>query len=569
MAGSEAFELRVSGKLLVTPIQVNGATVELSTRLDEAHAEGRGDEGHGNSEALAKEIGQPNFVTLSSGRFTESHMTKEMSAIAASFQRTIAAALQLVPPTNGADTWKSFEQDATGQYEIEYRTLPEPRQLARHKLRYATLLASKVQLPVGIGIGIAGGALDSSIEVIASDGTVKLDAAHRLAALDYGEELRAKIMVQAPLTSKTTLSLTLEKTEPDTVTKGWENFSGRLVRVSADEMYAAPAPPVNLDAARAAGMSFEQALAQMLEIDQEWQPPTVDHTSAAGDDKARLRAQQMSRVFLAMGVALRQDPANVRRVVALVRSGSRSANALIESLASSSASASQPALVELIADARLKPELRKAAAASLIRTDQPSDATVQFVTKLVNDKLLTEYGVYGLGTFARKIRETDVARSDQISKFLVNRLTSTRDSFEKITALRGIANSAYVGALEAVKVHLNSEDALVRSAAVEALRLMQHPDVDPLVANKMADKRPNVRNAALETAAYRPLSETSLAAVIKMAMTTSDAYGRMEAVKVLATWLEQRKELRTVLEQVVQKDPEPRIREVAQRALKS
>jgi hypothetical protein len=183
VAGGSNVELRVSGKLRVTPTSVRDTSVELATQLDEVHVEGGQDEGEADFKTFAEEIAQPHFVTLASARFAESHLAKGLSAIAASYQRTIGAALQLVPPAAAADTWKALEQDATGQYEVEYRLLPEPGKLARHKVRYQSLLASKMQLPVGVGLG--GGSLSSSVEVVSSAGSTQLDASHRLAGVEY------------------------------------------------------------------------------------------------------------------------------------------------------------------------------------------------------------------------------------------------------------------------------------------------------------------------------------------------------------------------------------------------
>jgi len=144
-----------------------------------------------------------------------------------------------------------------------------------------------------------------------------------------------------------------------------------------------------------------------------------------------------------------------------------------------------------------------------------------------------------------------------------------RDQNAKTTVMRSIANSAYTGALGAVRPYLASDDPFLRAAAVEALRLMDNPKVDPLIADRLAnDKQIVVRNAALTAAAPRSPSPVLLGAVEGVAARSSDTQGRLNAVRLLARWLPERDAaVRPALQRIATSDQEPKVREAAKRAL--
>ncbi|MET0794653.1 MAG: HEAT repeat domain-containing protein [Polyangiaceae bacterium] len=561
--------VRLTGQLTVVPTAVDTKKLSLVLLLSDVHVEGRGPDGEQSIEALARELTQPAFFEFEAGRMREAWLPRGVSAFAASIERTLGAALQfVVPPDARGDKWTSLENDGTGQYRAEYQALPPAGKFGKRKLSYQSLIASNQNLP---RVSLGSAPIEVSAEVVRSDGSIELDAARHLAAVSYKEELRAKLMQATPVTSTTTLELKLSTVEAQSAAPKLSELSDKLVHLAADQPYLAAAP-VNLDPAHIAGMTFEQALSELETLEKDWKIPaqaSSDPKRAAPDPHAdQERAQRLSHVFIALEAIFRQKPETIAQAVASIRAGSPAKNALVDALAASGSAGGQAAVLTLVGDKQLAAELRQAAAGGLIRVDHPTDATVAGLARLIDDPLLEDYATYGLGTFARKLRSSgEVERSDRISRVLLEKLGHAKTRDEKITALRGLANSAYPGALPAVQPYLKDSDSILRASGVEALRLMQHPAADALVAAALSDASINVRNAALETAAVRHPDSALLAAVPRIATTATDAYGRLEAVHLLARWLEEHGELRAVLEQTALKDPEPKVREAARQAV--
>jgi len=137
-----------------------------------------------------------------------------------------------------------------------------------------------------------------------------------------------------------------------------------------------------------------------------------------------------------------------------------------------------------------------------------------------------------------------------------------------MTVLRGIANSAFVGAIDAVRPYLVDPDPSVRLAAVQALRRMDSPDAQTLIAERLErDETSKVRVAALEAASFGAGSPTLRDAVARTATSAGDAHSRLEAVRLLRQWLPRYPGLRATLERAAKDDTEPKVREAAQAAL--
>ena len=159
--------------------------------------------------------------------------------------------------------------------------------------------------------------------------------------------------------------------------------------------------------------------------------------------------------------------------------------------------------------------------------------------------------------------------ADVLAKELVELLRAAKSDGARIRALRGIANSAYDGAVPSIRPLLKAEQPSVRAAAIEAVRLVKTPLTDELVAQTMTQETSNtVRSAAIRVAAGRAPTDTLVSALSETALRGEDAVTRQQAVELIANWLPQRQNLRATLEQVAERDQEPRIRDVALAALK-
>jgi hypothetical protein len=162
----------------------------------------------------------------------------------------------------------------------------------------------------------------------------------------------------------------------------------------------------------------------------------------------------------------------------------------------------------------------------------------------------------------------DVRTSQQLGQLLMQRL-ATADGEQAITrSLRAISNSGFVPALELVKPRLDDAREAVRADALEAIRLMDVPEVDGLIAARLTvDPSVKVQTAALS--AIKPRKPTAaLAQALSGAARATDAHIRYRATELAAAWLERRPELRRTLERVARQDGEEKIRRLAATALR-
>ena len=152
---------------------------------------------------------------------------------------------------------------------------------------------------------------------------------------------------------------------------------------------------------------------------------------------------------------------------------------------------------------------------------------------------------------------------------LTRLLTSTKNQQEMKDLLAGLANAGSIDALPAIRPFLENPEASVREAAVLGLRLLDDPQVEPLlIARLSADAAATVRATAIEDAGRRDAaSETLTRAVSKAASNDADVQVRVTAVRTLGKWLRTRPALRTVIEGIAAKDADPSVLIVAKAAL--
>jgi hypothetical protein len=406
--------------------------------------------------------------------------------------------------------------------------------------------------------------IKSAGEIDATGGTLR--------AVHGQDELTANLAAGAPVTTTTSLKLTLTANDRRAPPSELARPPADYVHLKSADPYAPPAPKLQLDAAKTAGWTFDRAVSELETLEKNplaAAPPGTGAPERQGPAEDA-RAQRTANAFMALSAMFRTDPSTIKRASAIVRKNGVVARALMDAMSSSQTAIGQQALLELVEDKSLPATLREAAAGNLIRLEQPTRDTVAGLTQLLGDPLLDTYAAYGLGTFARTLRKAgDAERADQICELLIQRLGEVKSQSDKTTVLRGIANSAYVGAIETVRPYLTGENAFLRAAAVEALRLMDHPEIDGMIAERMrTDKELVARNAALDAARPRPASTVLIAAVQDVAVKAPDAQGRMDAVRLLARWLPQKTAaIKPALEQIAASDKEPKVREQARRAL--
>jgi hypothetical protein len=147
-------------------------------------------------------------------------------------------------------------------------------------------------------------------------------------------------------------------------------------------------------------------------------------------------------------------------------------------------------------------------------------------------------------------------------------LDTTKDRMQLVDILHGIANSGDGRAFGRVRPLVDDADESIRAAAVDAIRLMPNPEVDGLLAARMApNEKVPVRLEAIDAARARGAHEPLITAVRNAATGATDSESRLAAVQLLQRWLPDRPEVRSTLEQVARDDSREAVRRAAKAAL--
>lgn len=220
-------------------------------------------------------------------------------------------------------------------------------------------------------------------------------------------------------------------------------------------------------------------------------------------------------------------------------------------------------------DQKLSDDLREAAAHDLSRVETPSLETVETLTALLPKPTLGLIALYGLGTQARHLQGSGkLEAAERIGKVLAQQLASAPDTEQRVHVLRAIANSGLVSLLPVVRPLFDSRSESERSAAIEALRLMDAPEIDAVIAARLSgEPSAFVRRAVLGAAKPRRPTAELKRAVAAVAEHDKDDHDRYAAIGLLVNWLPQDASLREPLSRIADRDSVQALRDAARAAL--
>lgn len=565
------YQLALTSEALVAPgaapvtIKLNGeltlsaagaaASVNLLANMHNVIVQGGNGHDTANAAQLTQELQEPWGFELNQGRLERLHQRGSASRFAVSIATTVAAAFQYRAERSPSTTWVAEETDASGRYNVLYALAASPGDLTKSKQNYLD-----VELPSAMPLA---NPVDLTPKIMASNGALHVEQG-RLTHVRLHEELQIALTSTAPLKSKTDIELTQTQFGLDAKNDGWPQLLASTVSVTPGRALATDRREPQLDETRIGNYTFDSALTELQKENAVKQPFAAQKPDASDEQKLR----EQSRVFTAMTAILRSHPADIARAVAVIQRGSPASKSLLDALGSSRTPETQQALAQLAQNVKLAKDLRRQAAFALIRTPHPTPDSVQVLIKNIKDETLRPYAVYGLGTYARRLREVgEVPLSNQASEALLTQLSGSKES-DRVDVLRGIANSGYAPALDRVRPLFLDPDPSIRAAAVGAIRLMPNPEVESLIAARLgADEKQSVRLAALDAAGLREPGDTLVTAVSDVAMNAPDSQSRARAVRLIEGWLPKRPELRKSLEQVAWSDSREGVRKLAQAGL--
>jgi hypothetical protein len=569
--GPNNFDFDLEGEALVVPVKVTPDEATLYLSVADARIVSRVPGSQSELDKAAADIRAAGiFFTLSGGRTTEFRLPKAQSQLAGNSYRAIASALQFARADGPTKQYSAEEYDTTGRALTEYQATADPTVWHKQKTRYVRVLGTAEafegrQIPL--------------VPEITSQGEIRLTPSGRPDKVDLAEQISVR-GAQVPIRSDVTLTLAgAPEQAVATQAADWDAKLAASTRVAAEQPIGAAAPAADLDTARIGGLDFEHVLARLEQIAKEKlaanakkanEPSASDASSDDAEQaKRENQVQEDSKLFFALSALFRKEPATVGRALAAIRANSPASSVLMDALSSAGSAEGQRALVTLMDDKRVDPEIRNRAINSLARTPTPTDGSIRALKALLREDPFDMRALYGLGTYARKLR--DDGKSEQaraLGELLVAELKLAQHPTDRQTVLRAIANSGYAGALSGVEPYLADRDESVRSAAVRALQSMHDPRVDGLLASRLTrDASSDVRLSAMASMQVRQPNQTLADALASAGTVAADARVRFGAVELMIRWLPEQPALRTTLEKVATSDTEPRVRDRAKAAL--
>jgi hypothetical protein len=540
LAGGMPFELELSSRAQLIPLERSGERVALLLRLREPKVT-FGGKSLEDGTALARELEQPFWFALERGKIVETRVSEGLSGQAVSLLRTLTSALQLSPPASAADVtkpWTAREPDATGEYEASY-ALGSGGVIKRTKQRYLdTLISGKVNAEQRKAV--LPRVVKAETTLALSDGLLREVSSH--------EQVSTTLLGKETVTVTTDFSLVRDAVAPSQPDPAMVKLSGKIIPLLPSQAYGVVDARAAFDALRAQDATFPEVLKNLERVAQD--PGKRAFVGAVNDqkvdpalqDQAKQQVSELTSELGKLTGLIRVEPKTIAQVEAALASHSPASSLLLDGLSSAGTDPAQRSLATLLRGGTLSRELRLAAATSLIRVQQASPATVELLTSLTSDPVLRDHAVYGLGTAARRLTEHGQApRSQPIVATLIAGLQAAKSTDDKVRWLRGIANSAASEAFSAVLPFIEHKESVLRETAIEAIRLMPEPKVDGIFAERLQkEEQASIRVTIVRAMDKRSPNDALERALQVVATSDAEKSVRSAARRLLETWAKQR-----------------------------
>lgn len=552
----ELLDLSLSGRLVIRQLEEQGSSLYVRLAQVELKVNSRADAPELTD--LRREL-ESGFVLAADDGVQRVSMSRTHSQFAANIAQTIAAGLQLpVPPNQASATWEHDEADASGPYTAQYQREPERERYRKTKLRYVTPPGGRVQ-----ELGVS---LDLTPNILESRGILELERG-QLTMLSYEEKLQSHLLEQASVTAETELLLkVVARHAAPALSAELDALRPQLAPLAQDRVERTTSDS-RFDESKIGRYDFQSALATVERITNDG--ATFKSDASRDPDPAReQKIASHTEAFIALVAILRTQPKALVAAAARIRRDPQHAQVLLNALTAAETPESQGVLLELARATTTTASLRESIALSLVRVSKPSNELIEGLIAWLPERQLGIYAIYGLGAMARAIRPEQPAVAARIGRVLSERLLQEESSAMRIHLLRGVANSGDSAAFAAVAPLLTSDDDSTRGAAVEALRLMDHPEVDEVIAGRLLEERSHVAlRAAINAAKTRSPSGALAAALSQVALQSDDSQARYRAVLLMSTWLAAEPALRQPLTTIAATDQAEDVRNAAKDAL--
>ena len=504
---------------------------------------------------MQAELSAPFFVNLEpSGKLRALRVRKDVGVMSRGWLKSLAATLQFIRPKTAGTSWTTEEADATGEYVASYRLAADQAHCEKSRQKY-TRIASGDGMVAASEIGKVTGALALTfgLQLGASPAEVLREVKGRdTIEVDPGPGMPR-------VASESDITFTLQTSDRDAAA------AGAVAVADSAEYEIAPLGMTERNAQADArrdderllkGATFAELQAALLAI-----PATDD-----GRQRAQVQAKLEALARLSDEAARKAAQSATAK-----ETPPRAAKTLLGALGGAGTPAAQSNLVQIAENKALSTDLRSNALAVLGLGDHPQEATTEALLKASSDSdpEISSTALLALGNTSLALRKSgQTTEADQGVEELLQRLQNARTQDDQLLYLQALGNAGDARAVPAITTALATPAAAVRNAAVVALRFIEGPQVDQLIASTLAqDPATEVRRGAVYALSFRSLS-VFLPALQKAVLSDGDANVRADVVAVLGKAMAL-PGVAALLRTVAEKDASPDVRRSAQALLAS
>ncbi|MCP3163759.1 HEAT repeat domain-containing protein [Myxococcus qinghaiensis] len=462
---------------------------------------------------LATALQVPFFLTHDkSGRVTLTHFEQVADPLVRGILRSIVASSQFVVVGAPGATWKAEEFDTTGRYSAGYQRL-EPSRFEKRKLSYSHVAFPQGLEPLGGQVRIDVSA--RSTFALAQDlWTSSLDAQERV-EVEAGQTM-------PPTTYESSLSLSLLERRVDPTLIG--AFVARRAWLSSAAMSAFQGmeqDPMDQYRQVLGGKDFDTLVKELRALPGE---PT------ARDEVRSISLERLRALFML-------HPSEAAKVPDIIRAGMDplAASPMLGALSAASTREAIQALAEVTGDRSIPHDIRMDSVAALGVAKDPTAEGLEALRGVAGeeDGMLRDTARLALGNAAAQLTDTDPKGAEDLVGELTRDYRSASTAEARAGALNSLGNTRSPSALATLEDALGSQDPRVRQAALNALRIIQDPRADQLLARHLLkDPAPEVRQAAVFASNFRPLAPLLPALAQALRMDPADGV-RNEVIHLL------------------------------------
>ena len=498
------------------------------------------------------------------GRFERLYFSPQMIPQARNLAREIILRTQVILPETPVSKWKSMEEDVTGLFEAEYQgrwgTLEGKKilEVVRTKISYLAINSDRASsaseiptVPTGTTTGI----------IMLEEGWLRdLSTSEGLKA--GGDSFLARIQ------RNTEAGLLFRKIWQDAerAKLGSKEMEERLSQMEGVSPIGLENAEADAEARRVdrlesmvGGRTFEQVFHEVL-------------LPLLSSGKLLEREGTQARRLLAAIFEL--DPAQVGEALALMRSGAIPAEIMSQistALGLAGTPPAQSALVELVTDEQMDPQVRISSLLAMATPQHPTLEAQEALQVLVDPTDPRGLGVNTLlilGAMSGKLNQYGGEGSDSGLAFLLQQEDSFRDAGKANVFLNAIGNSQDDRAFDVVCRYLEDSTARIRACAVEALSGMGNEGVSRILVNALQDKQTGVQVRAIGALKKRVYTSDIGGSVRNLLISSPSVRVRKSALRYFQKYAAKNPGAMEVIRSTASQDPDESVRKMAQEMTK-